>query len=646
MRRVTESPLLPSRGSPFATAPQKSLRYRKKRPKPLVFTATATGRFRRGADATRVAGGEAFVTQLRSRALFGAAISAAILALSTATASAGPHGAAVTRSEARRGQVSGLDRAAARGVLDDRLLERVRNRGEARALVIRRPGSRLAATGGVDVIRRYSAFPVSLVRVESPRALLELVSRSQVESVSADGTLYPALAESLPLIRQPEAAAAGDTGAGTAVAVIDTGVDYSDPVFGGCGTAGAPGCKVVYAQDFGGDDGQLDDNGHGTNVAAIVLGVAPNTGILGLDVFGATGTTRYSDVLAAVNFAVANQQTYDIRALNLSLGSAFSYSDTECTSSNPFVTAFASARAVGILPVVAAGNDAYRSGVFQSGVSFPACTPGAVRVGAVYDGNVGGLQWGTPPSTCTDASTTADQITCFSQTGPLLTVLAPGALITAAGITEGGTSQAAPHVAGAAAVLAAALPSASVDTIQTAIAESGPSITDPRNNLTRHRLDLVSAVSALGSQPTPVYRPDALIKLAGDSFLKGGDIYNTSGAFQTRSTKARRGRTKTFLLKVQNDALALDDIGFVGQGSTRGFTVTYFSGTSNVTRCVTRGCHFVGGLASGSSRDLRMVVTVGRRVPAGTLRTIRFVVSSNGDPSMVDVVKARVTARR
>jgi subtilisin family serine protease len=574
-----------------------------------------------------------------------AAVWAAILALTSGASAAGAPTTAGTRTGPR--QLSSLDRALARGALDPRLLERVRNKERASALVIRRPSSHLETGGGVDLLRRYSAFPVSLVRVKSPGALEELLSSPEVESVSADGTLTPTLSESLPLIRQPEAAAAGNTGAGTAVAVIDTGVDYSNPVFGTCSAAGSPGCKVVYAQDFGSDDGQLDDNGHGTNVAGIVLGVAPSTSILGLDVFDATGTTRYSDVLAAVNFAIANQSTYHVRALNLSLGSSFSYSDTECTSSNPFVAAFASARAAGILPVVAAGNDAYRSGAFHSGVSFPACTPGAVRVGAVYDSAVGGLQWGTPPNTCTDATTAPNQVTCFSQTGPLLTVLAPGALITAAGITEGGTSQAAPHVAGAAAVLAATSPSATVDSIQIAISQSGPSVTDPRNGLTRHRLDVFSAVGALGSQPTPAqFRPDGLIKLSGDAFAKGGNVYNSSGTGQTRATNARRGHSKTFVVKIQNDAASLDDIGFLGQGSSRGFSVTYLSGRRDVTACVTHGCHFVGGLGSGASRELRMVVTVGRRVPFGASRTVKFRLSSSGDPARIDVVKAKVTAKR
>jgi subtilisin family serine protease len=93
------------------------------------------------------------------------------------------------------------------------------------------------------------------------------------------------LTQSLPLIGQPAAAGAGHTGAGTAVAVLDTGVDFTQAAFGGCGSPGTPGCKVVVSQDIAPNDGSLDDNGHGTNVSGIVVGVAPDTKLLVFDVF-------------------------------------------------------------------------------------------------------------------------------------------------------------------------------------------------------------------------------------------------------------------------------------------------------------------------------------------------------------------------
>ncbi len=96
-------------------------------------------------------------------------------------------------------------------------------------------------------------------------------------------------------------------GAGTSVAVLDTGVDYTLAAFGTCTAPGAPAgtCKVAYAQDFAPDDSILDDvDGHGTNVSGIVVGVAPDTKILGLDVFSTDGSAYYSDILSALDWVI------------------------------------------------------------------------------------------------------------------------------------------------------------------------------------------------------------------------------------------------------------------------------------------------------------------------------------------------------
>jgi len=347
----------------------------------------------------------------------------------------------------------------------------------------------LAGVGGASVLRDFGALPVSFVHFTSNDALLAVANSSNTLSIEPNEQMKAQLAESLPLIDQPTAQAASHTGAGTAVAVLDTGVDYTRSAFGPCSSPGGA-CKVAYTRDFARDDGSLDDNGHGTNVSGIVLGVAPGTKILGLDVF--SGNVAYgSDIISAVNWVVSTQATYNTRAMNLSLGDS-SFHTTECSNSG-YAASFASARAVGVLPVVAAGNAAMDSGYFRNGVSDPACAPGAVRVGAVYDSGFGSVSWGV----CTDA-TAADKITCFSQGGPLLTLLAPGSKITAAGLTMSGTSQATPHATGAAAVLAGASPAASLAQITNAMASTGPSIYDSRTGLTHHRLSLWQAVQSLG----------------------------------------------------------------------------------------------------------------------------------------------------
>jgi hypothetical protein len=64
------------------------------------------------------------------------------------------------------------------------------------------------------------------------------------------------------MINQPPVKTSGRVGTGTAVAILDTGVNYLLPDFGSCTSPGVPStCKVVYAQDFAPSDGKLDDDG-------------------------------------------------------------------------------------------------------------------------------------------------------------------------------------------------------------------------------------------------------------------------------------------------------------------------------------------------------------------------------------------------
>ena len=367
---------------------------------------------------------------------------------------------------------------------------------------------------GLRVLRDYRALPVVLVRIRSRAQLRRLAAVPSVVGIGADRRDEAMLTQSLPLIGQPVVAAGGATGAGTAVAVLDTGVDFTRPAFGSCATVGAPGCRVVVAQDFAPDDGLRDDPAagfHGTNVSGIVAGVAPDTKLLGLDVFSGLGSNTSAQI-AAINFVIANQATFNIRALNMSLGSAESFHTSSCSDpADARVAAFANARAAGILPIIAAGNDRFANGSNHVGISRPACIPGVIPVGAVYDGNNGGITWGGPNANdrCTDATSAADRITCFSQVWTNPMVLAPGALIVAAGVQQGGTSQAAPHVAGAVAVLHDAVDvsvgsaMATPAQVETTLLNSGPSISDPLVGQGFPRLDLPAAISALGGLPPP-----------------------------------------------------------------------------------------------------------------------------------------------
>jgi minor extracellular serine protease Vpr len=155
----------------------------------------------------------------------------------------------------------------------------------------------------------------------------------------------------------------GLTGAGVTIAIMDSGVDYTDPELGGCSAVG-PSCKVRGGLDLVGDTYNVtagpgfqpvphpdndpapcdpnfadrqevlgfgaSDAGHGTHVAGIaaadghgagqVVGVAPGAKLLAYRVFGCNGSTDTDVMIHAMELALADHAD----VLNMSIGSAFS----------------------------------------------------------------------------------------------------------------------------------------------------------------------------------------------------------------------------------------------------------------------------------------------------------------------------------
>src|ERR1700676_3552387 len=239
---------------------------------------------------------------------------------------------------------------------------------------------------GADAVRvlDYSHFPLAVWRLSSAAALNRLESDPAVRMVHENILLHPVSVSDLGFINQPQAAAQGAKGAGTTIAVIDGGLGnnyltYSD--FGTCTGVNAPAstCRVVLNQDF--YPGASTETVHGTNVSAIALGVAPGAKLAMYDVFNGSSASS-ADVLNAMNTAISDQATYNIVAINLSLGDGSSNS-TPCTNS-VYASAVSSASSAGITTVAAAGNSGSKSGLGN-----PACTPGVVSVGAGYDAAYG-----------------------------------------------------------------------------------------------------------------------------------------------------------------------------------------------------------------------------------------------------------------
>ncbi len=352
----------------------------------------------------------------------------------------------------------------------------------------------IAAAAGVRVENPLPSLNTTVVEISSLEGLASLASMPDA-TVVADELYKRADSSSEPYVGAPTVLGHGYDGAGTYIGIIDSGADYTHPDLGSCSFPGAPPpCRVAllprdFSRSFSGgplyDDGLLDDSiRHGTNVAAIASAMAPASKIIAADVFGPVGAFG-SDIASAVQYMIDMKAAgYPIVAVNLSLG---------LNSSSACVDALGmgALRNAGIIPVAAAGNSAYVNGTLRLGIANPACVPATVSVGATYDayyGSAGG-------SSCFDSNASTDRIACFSQTSSLLTMLAPGTFVSGGGVEMSGTSQAAPHVVGALATIASAIPQATPSELIAGLKHSSVVVYDPRIGLSFPRLSVPDALT-------------------------------------------------------------------------------------------------------------------------------------------------------
>jgi hypothetical protein len=415
-----------------------------------------------------------------------------------------------------------------------------------------------------SVRRRYMVMPLLALTLAHRDALSALQDDDRVEAIYPDVQRRPISAQALPLIGLPAALSAGYPGAGTAVAVLDTGVDYTLAPFGPCTAVGVPAgtCSVVATYEAAGEDNARDAGGHGSKVAMTALAVAPQASIVAIDVFEGDGAWD-SDVIEGMDWAITERVTYSIVALNLSLGDTVQNA-TACTRT-PFVAAIERARAAGLVVVIAAGNDQHTAGIAE-----PACVAGALAIGATYDANVGQRAFGG----CTDSTTATDKVTCYSNSGEPLDLFAPGSVLNIGGNTLDGTSFAAPMVAGAVAVLKQRFPLDTPAQLERRLTLAGTPVTDARNGLQRPRLALGAALAGVGTESNDAFAAARALSGTADSDMGSNTLASSEpgepahdGTAATRSLWWTWTAPASGLLTLDTDGSSFDTLLAVYTGS-------------------------------------------------------------------------------
>jgi len=267
-------------------------------------------------------------------------------------------------------------------------------------------------------------------------------------------------------------------GQDTYVVVIDTGIETAHPFFQGrvaleaCFAAACPN----GSNSMVGPGAAKPVHWHGTHVAGIIAGynstfhgVAPKAKIIAVNVFDPSGGAYDDDIIRALKWVDSIAGTYNIAAVNMSLGSSQVFTTT-CNSYLPEMTsAIATLKSKNIATVVAAGNS------YAYGMNSPACISDTVSVAATYSA--------------------ADEVTNFSNVSEKTTLSAPGYAVKSSVLmssynTASGTSMASPTVAGAFAVYRSKFGIKSVDTVVSDYRSTAVNALDKATNITTKRIDL------------------------------------------------------------------------------------------------------------------------------------------------------------
>lgn len=292
------------------------------------------------------------------------------------------------------------------------------------------------------------------------------------------------------------------TGKGVTIAFLDTGISP---------TRDFDNRTVVFKDFINGYDKPYDDNGHGTHVTGIACGngvlsngkyrgIAPQANIASLKTLDMDGKGTAADILAGMQWVYDNSDKYNIRIMNLSIG-------TEATGDDdPLVRAAEALWDNGIVVVSAAGNN----GPSPCTISSPGISRKIITVGS-NDDNYETNIWGMALKNYSGRGPTAD---CVIKPD----ILAPGSSVVSCLTADtkshsmnikdkyyqilSGTSMSTPMISGAVAALLEKYPSLTPDDVKYMLKLSSTSLGFPRN---REGWGLLN-VSALLSQEAQYVR--------------------------------------------------------------------------------------------------------------------------------------------
>ncbi len=233
-----------------------------------------------------------------------------------------------------------------------------------------------------DVTLKHHLPIIKAVALRVPAGLVhELADLDEVEYVTRDTKVFIKMDVARQTIKGSYPGPIDFKGKGIGVAVLDTGVSSHPDLV-------SPTNRIIAFKDYiKGRDKPYDDNGHGTHVIGCVAGngfgsngkysgIAPEAGIVAIKTLDKHGSGDSSDVIAAIQWALENSTRYNIKVLNLSLGS-----QPESADYSPIDEAVIAAWKSGMTVVCAAGNE----GPGEQTISSPGVCPEVITVGALDD---------------------------------------------------------------------------------------------------------------------------------------------------------------------------------------------------------------------------------------------------------------------